>query len=385
MSIFRSRNIESKDSRDSSVEKCELKLLYPSEDAAECQLLIRLICKHGVRKTYKLQYESSSATMHAIIDKTTTHNRFIIAARAMKEVMDHFAPRAEELTLTVSAGSLLLTSFTEGVVSDREVLKQPVHTSISIEDKEFDFMEVDEDIQITFGLREFKALGGLCDLLSTELSVHYSDAGKPLLVEFEKDGMTGEFIVATTADGERISRDAQARPPRNAAAGGQYAPRTITADVAVDHGRADGDASYSQHHEGLREAPRWNLPVTVSAHALSRTTSRQSSRHASAMPTNIQGREGDDVDAASRPHENGLFMPDPDLQDDDLQAGRSHNASGLQSGSNREADPAVQKFEAEVEEDEMELYADELNFEPEPMTFGPTQTQSREKPRGLFD
>lgn len=369
LAIFRPRNIESKDSRDSSVEKCELKLLYPSEDAAECQLLIRLICKHGVRKTYKLQYESSSSTMHAIMDKTTTHNRFVIAARAMKDVMDHFAPRAEELTLTVSQGSLLLTSFTEGVVSDKEVLKQPVHTSISIEDKEFEFMEVDENVQITFGLREFKAMGGLCDLLGTELSVHYGEAGRPLLVEFEKDGLTGEFIVATTADGERVTRDIQNRPSKTAMEG-QYAPRTITAEGGASHARQESD-SYSQRREP-EDAPRWNPPITVATHAISRSASRQSSHHASAMPVASHGLQDQDTNTLSQPHDNGLFMPDPDLED-----GSYHDSA-------RKDETAMPKYEPQ-DDDEMELYADELNLEPEQMTFGPTQTQSRERPRGLFD
>lgn len=365
------------------MEKCELKLLHPSDDGAECQLLIRLVCKHGVRKTYKLQYEQTQ-TMHAVTDKTICHNRFSIAARAMKDVMDHFAPRAEELTLAVNDGNLLLTSFTEGIMNDKEVLKQPIHTSISIDNKEFESMEVDEQVQITFGLREFKALGTLCDLVGADLSIYYSAAGRPLLVDFEKDGMTGEFVVATTADGERVSNN---RAVQQSEAGPnparQYQARTIRAgsertaeadDFVVDRNLADSE---------------WR------DHSMMDVDQQRSGTHTSAALSRISRR--DSSTPAQVPDRSALFMPNPDSQDPEVQVQQAalHAINdNMIDGDNSFADTGSgftdmcrqpEPNEQGYEDEEMELYADELNFESGEEVIGPTQTQTRNRPKGLFD
>lgn len=366
------------------MEKCELKLLHPSEDATECQLLIRLVCKHGVRKTYKLQYEQTT-TMHAVADRTTSHNRFTIAARAMKDVIDHFAPRAEELTLAVSDGNLLLTSFTEGVVSDKEVLKQPIHTSITIDHREFGVMEVDEEVQITFGLREFKALGNLCDLLGTEISVCYGDAGKPLLLDFERDGLVGEFVVATTDDGERDNR-ATSGPGRTSAASGQYRARTIEAPSQSQRQRQNvGSAAANQPmpHVDSYAGPD---PAAAAAAAAAMAATTDLDQGPPRSPSPLFGRD-----------RSALFAPDPDLEDETLQqaqrsrpaTARSHTSSSYNQQRRHEQGPPDADAHAREDpcaDDEMELYADETRLgHEEEEELGPTQTQRTDRPRGLFD
>ncbi|CCG84241.1 protein of unknown function [Taphrina deformans PYCC 5710] len=345
LSIFRPRNIDSKDGRDGAVEKCELKLLHPSEDGSECQLLVRLVCRHGVRKTYKLQYETTT-TMHAVVDRTMNHNRFSMPARALKDVMDHFAPRAEEVTLAMDEGNLLLTSFTEGVSSDKEVLKQPVHTSICIDAKEFDGMEVDDGDQITFGVREFKAFGQLCDLLGAQVNVSYRAAGAPLLMEFEKDGFMGEFVVATTDDGGRGVSKAAVEPRR------QYQARTIE----KPSGQRDADRTLEEVPRG--DHPQHDSPMQVSHH-------EQSPRRQQEPPHEHEHEE------------TALFNPDPDDEDESLT--RPHDRT---HESNR--GDILQAEHEDSERDEMELYADNTDLFGEE-ELGPTQTQRHRGHRGLFD
>lgn len=345
------------------MEKCEFKLLHPSEDAAECQLLLRLVCKHGVRKTYKLQYETTQ-TMHAVADRTVCHNQFSIPARALKDVMDHFAPRAEELTLAVNDGNLLLTSFTEGVMHDREVLKQPIHTSITIDHKEFDVMDVDEDVQLTFGLREFKALGSLCDLLNTDVSVSYGEAGKPLLVDFEKDGMTGSFVVATTTDSHGSSH--RSKTMAGSGRNHQYQPRTISDRPTFQREPAEAEE---------RGGTTWREPSAREGR----------DRQHSPSPSGQQQSLSQDFDRSA------LFAPDPDAEDEAVleQRSRMSNAANERDLSiHHSCDP--QDHAAGVDdygEDEMRLYAEEVDFTAydDPPDFGPTQTQNTNKPRGLFD
>lgn len=341
--------------------------------------------------------------MHAVTDKTICHNRFKVAAKAMKEVMDHFAPRAEELTLAVNEGNLLLTSFTEGIVNDKEILKQPIHTSISIDHKEFESMEVDEQVQLTFGLREFKSLGMLCDLLGTDLSLYYSDAGKPLLVDFEKDGMTGEFVVATTADGERGAGTFNRSAQRNESAPrGQYQPRTI-APASNRTAEAQDFGSDAANEAGSQ----WR-DQSVGAQDLRRIDSRTSLDRSRVVSRAESSPGSIPIDRSA------LFAPDPDSQDPEIQARKAQLRGSRNLDTSATEQPTYEETgnrfpesfhedlndtgfagadhqsgqheqERDYEDEEMELYADELNFDIGEEEIGPTQTQRLNKPKGLFD
>lgn len=394
LAIFRPRNIENKDSKEGSVEKCELKLLHPSDDALECQLLIRLVCKHGVRKTYKLQYEQTQ-TMHAITDKTTSLNRFSLPAPAMKNVTDHFAPRAEEITLTVEDGSLLLTSFTEGIRNDKEILKQPIHTSVSIDAKEFLTMEVDEDIRITFGLREFRAVVSLGDVLSTDLELCYGDSGRPMIVEFEKEGLIGEFVVATTADDD--SNHTRASEISRKAPAGRFQARVVNQNPSgIRTSREPAESS---------AMPAWHDSSVLEHSANGRSSPIMQDNHKETSEL-VQNRTNipmlDDTP---------LFAPDHDQTPAHGSRSRqarhqNHLDYGKQTSDSRVAadttvDPDVYRLthayahEASLEtdkdladdfgDDEMELFEDEGVFADETEeVLGPTQGPGQ-KHKSIFD
>lgn len=350
------------------MEKCELKLLDPSHDVTECQLLVRLICKHGVRKTYKLQYETANP-MRAMTDKSTSLNRLTVPAHAFKEVMDHFAPRAEELSMAVRDGDLALTSFTEGVIAEKEILKQPIHTSITIDRTEFTSLAVEEDIIITFTLREFKSVVVLCDSLATDMELIYATPERPLIVEFENSGLQGEFVVATVA-GDRISR--KPSPSRQKAHNVQHQPRIIRPDVRAE---ASG---------------RTNVP----------TASPMPDWHDDSIPI----PSGFRVDPLQAPqtleestrsaHDTPLFAPDPDsLVRHRPESPVEHSEAGIRDPSVYRLANAYAHQEAgsrgrsdEEGNDEMELYEDERNFEEDTdeEILGATQAP-QDRPRSLFD
>ncbi|BFZ59673.1 hypothetical protein YB2330_000687 [Saitoella coloradoensis] len=205
LSIFRSRNIEARDNKDMSVEKCELRMVN-SSSTGESRLVVRLICKHSVLKTYKLTYESANP-MHAVMDKSMCNAHWRISSKMLREYSEHFANKAEELTFAVDEGGrIVLTSFTEGLVSEGETLRQPIQTTLSLDPSEFDDFSVPASTQFTLTLREFKAIIGVADSFNPPLplSAYYSTSGgRPVNFSFEKpeQGIVGEFIVSTIAEG----------------------------------------------------------------------------------------------------------------------------------------------------------------------------------------
>lgn len=63
-------------------------------------------------KTYKLNYEDADI-MNAIFNKASAPNHWRMNARLLKEHMEHFGPKAEQLDIFGEDGRATFTSFTE--------------------------------------------------------------------------------------------------------------------------------------------------------------------------------------------------------------------------------------------------------------------------------
>lgn len=81
-------------------------------------MLVKLLCRHGVLKTYKLTYEEVDV-MHAIFDKDLARNRWCIKSRLLREYMEHFGAKAEQLDISSESGRAAFTSFTEKLVDGK--------------------------------------------------------------------------------------------------------------------------------------------------------------------------------------------------------------------------------------------------------------------------
>lgn len=68
----------------------------------------------GVIKTYKLTYEPAMA-QHALFDNTRTQNQWTADAKFLREIIEHFAPAAEQLDISSDSGKAAFTSFTAKV------------------------------------------------------------------------------------------------------------------------------------------------------------------------------------------------------------------------------------------------------------------------------
>ena len=51
--------------------------------------------------------------MHAVFDKTTASNNWTINAKLLKEYMEHFGPKAEQLDISREGERATLMSYTE--------------------------------------------------------------------------------------------------------------------------------------------------------------------------------------------------------------------------------------------------------------------------------
>jgi cell cycle checkpoint control protein RAD9A len=68
----------------------------------------------GMTKTYRLTYEPVEI-MYALFDRTAATQGWKISARTLREYIEFFGPKTEQLDILASDGKAVFTSFTEKI------------------------------------------------------------------------------------------------------------------------------------------------------------------------------------------------------------------------------------------------------------------------------
>jgi cell cycle checkpoint control protein RAD9A len=116
LSIFKRRLADGKE-KDTALERCEVEL-HAQPDQTKCRLIIRMLCRHGVVKTYRLTYEAAEV-LHASFDKARSPNCWTISSRTLRDVVEYFGPKTEQLDWYFENGKVTFTSYTEKVQHGR--------------------------------------------------------------------------------------------------------------------------------------------------------------------------------------------------------------------------------------------------------------------------
>ncbi|EEP77367.1 predicted protein [Uncinocarpus reesii 1704] len=103
--------------KDTAVEQCELQI-FDGPDEAECRVVIQMVCRHGVVKTYKLIYEPVEV-QHAVFDKSKAQNQWVIDSKFLRGIVEYFGPTAEQLDMFTDNGKAVFTSFTTKVANGK--------------------------------------------------------------------------------------------------------------------------------------------------------------------------------------------------------------------------------------------------------------------------
>ncbi|KAK3050831.1 hypothetical protein LTR09_007908 [Extremus antarcticus] len=173
-------------------------------------------------KTYRLTYEPVEV-MHALFDKTAASQGWRISARVLREYIEYFGPKTEQLDLLAQDGKAILTSFTEKIQDGKEVLKQPLETAISLHTEDFEDFHVQESVHIVISVKDFKAIVTHAESLRATINAHFSFPTRPLRFNYQNYGVHCEFTLMTTGDYKGASstqnpnfvttRSSSSRPP----------------------------------------------------------------------------------------------------------------------------------------------------------------------------
>lgn len=80
-----------------------------------------LRCLSGVKKTYRLTYESMEI-VYAVFDKNTAKNRWKINTQVLKSFVEYFGSKTVQLDMYYENGRFSFTSYTEKITNGKGVL-----------------------------------------------------------------------------------------------------------------------------------------------------------------------------------------------------------------------------------------------------------------------
>ena len=84
--------------------------------------------------------------------------------------------------------------------ADLDVLKQPLQTSITIHNLDFEEFKVEEQLHIGISVKDFKAIVTHAETLKTSIMALYSFPTRPMQLSYHEHGMQCEFTLMTIGD-----------------------------------------------------------------------------------------------------------------------------------------------------------------------------------------
>jgi cell cycle checkpoint control protein RAD9A len=112
-------------------------------------------------------------------------NSYQVQAKYLRECLDYTSQRAEEFQVSFSEEELEIMVYTREIVADKEVLKQPLQTSMTMSLENIDEYQVDSGAGITVRLKELRTVVNFADALQREtaLRCYFYKPGLPALFE----------------------------------------------------------------------------------------------------------------------------------------------------------------------------------------------------------
>lgn len=173
-----------------------------------------------------------------------------------------------------------------------EILKQPLQTSVSLSTAEFDDFTVEEELHLSISVKDFKAIVIHADILGAPVSAMYSNPGRPMQVQYEREGLTAEFTLMTRGADITPTPQTSIRPASKAP---QASPAKLKTQLT--------QREYQPTPRGLFSPTRSSLPPLDAPASALRDDRQHSERQRSVTPA-----------ATNRDVEQYLFFPDENSQ-----------------------------------------------------------------------
>ncbi|XP_029812723.1 cell cycle checkpoint control protein RAD9A isoform X1 [Suricata suricatta] len=194
LSVFRSLAMVEK-----TVEKCCISLSGRSS-----RLVVQLHCKYGVRKTHNLSFQDCES-LQAVFDPALCSHVLRAPARVFGEAVQPFSPALAEVTLGIGSGRrVILRSYLE---EEADSTVKAMTTEMSIGEEDFQQLQAQEGVAITFCLKEFRGLLSFAESANLSLSIHFDVPGRPAIFAVQDSLLDGHFVLATMSESDLHSSE----------------------------------------------------------------------------------------------------------------------------------------------------------------------------------
>uniref|UniRef100_A0AAY4D1J7 Cell cycle checkpoint control protein RAD9A n=1 Tax=Denticeps clupeoides TaxID=299321 RepID=A0AAY4D1J7_9TELE len=129
-----------------NVNRCEINI-----DTQDSRLLT-FACTTGITKTHNLGFQDIEA-LQAVFPEHLCPNLIKAHPKLLGDIVLHFPPSLEEITLSVSPMRVSVRKYNE---DERAGCTKAVNTEMSLHPDEFDYFQVGVDSNITFCLKELR-------------------------------------------------------------------------------------------------------------------------------------------------------------------------------------------------------------------------------------
>lgn len=177
----------------------------------EGELVFTLYCRYGIKKTYNLSFQECEA-LHALFNKNTSIVHLTCSHKLLSDCTQHFNPSVAEVCLRVVPEHALLTNFVEDDADMGKVLL----TELKIANSEFERFDVALEREVTFCLKELRAILTFQDAVALPLDIYFDDPGNPIIMSVPGDGtFQADFVMATLVDNDATEADKSANKTAN--------------------------------------------------------------------------------------------------------------------------------------------------------------------------
>ncbi|XP_045414301.1 cell cycle checkpoint control protein RAD9A isoform X2 [Lemur catta] len=195
LSVFRSLAMLEK-----TVEKCCISL-----NGRSSRLVVQLHCKYGVRKTHNLSFQDCES-LQAVFDPASCPHMLRAPARVLGEAVLPFPPALAEVTLGIGCGRrVILRSYQEEEEAADSTVKAMM-TEMSIGEEDFQQLQAQEGVAVTFCLKEFRGLLSFAESANLNLSIHFDAPGRPAIFTIKDSLLDGHFVLATLSETDPHSK-----------------------------------------------------------------------------------------------------------------------------------------------------------------------------------
>uniref|UniRef100_H2Y8P4 Cell cycle checkpoint control protein RAD9A n=1 Tax=Ciona savignyi TaxID=51511 RepID=H2Y8P4_CIOSA len=174
-----------------SVETCDINL-----DGEQCRLIFQLKCKHSITKTHHLTFQECES-LQAVFAKDLSPNVLTCENKLLSDVVVNFSSGLEEITMNVTPCKVVLKSYSD---DDNDEMAQLMKTEVSLSPDEFSEFQIGVDTDITFCLKDMRAILAFCEVAAMPINLHFEVGGKPIVFSLvHEDYFRANFVLATIA------------------------------------------------------------------------------------------------------------------------------------------------------------------------------------------